>query len=120
LRFQRSWSPILPATQGEYVSLYGTGFGPTDPSLGTGIIPSSAVPKGMAKVRNHSGVRIRVGGIDVPADHIAYVRVSPCCAGLYQATFKIPANVPDGKQEVVLEVNGISSPTGPYIAVEKQ
>ena len=112
--------PPSPATQGEYVSLFGTGFGPTDPPLEAGVVPTKAVPNGIAKVKNHDSVRIRVGGIDVPDDPFTYVGVSPCCAGLFQATFKIPENVPDGNHQVEIEINGVKTPAGPYIAVKKQ
>ena len=109
-----------PAAPGQIVHLYATGLGKTDPPLETGAIPQNEVPNGQAEVVNRAGVRIRVGGVDVPASDIAYVGAAPCCAGLYQVSFKVPETLPDGNHKVVLTVNGVSSPEGPYIAVKRR
>jgi len=69
-------------------------------------------------VVNRAGVRIQVGGVDVPASDIYYVGAAPCCAGLYQVSFKVPESLPDGNHKVVITVNGVSSPEGPDIAVK--
>ena len=53
-----------------------------------------------------------------PAD-IFYVGVAPCCAGLYQLVVKIPDTAPDGNLRVVVTINGIPSPFGPFIAVAR-
>ncbi len=109
-----------PAAPGDIAHLYATGLGQTNPALETGAIPQNEVPNGQAEVVNRAGVRIRVGGVDVPAADIYYVGAAPCCAGLYQVSFKVPETLPDGNHKVVLTVNGVSSPEGPYIAVKRR
>jgi uncharacterized protein (TIGR03437 family) len=62
---------------------------------------------------------LTIGGIAVSGEDLAYVGLAPCCAGLNQVVAKVPANAPDGNLPVVLTINGMSSPQGPYITVRK-
>jgi uncharacterized protein (TIGR03437 family) len=112
--------PGATFTEGEpngIVSLFGTGFGSTQPALVAGVIPSLTVPDGVARVTRPSSVT--VGGIAVPAEDIFYVGAAPCCAGLDQLVIRIPANAPNGNLPVRLTIGGVSSPEGPYITVKK-
>jgi uncharacterized protein (TIGR03437 family) len=99
------------------VSFFGTGFGSTTPALVAGVIPSLAVPDGVARSTGPSSVT--VGGIAVPAEDIFYVGAAPCCAGLDQLVIRVPANAPNGNLPVQLTIGGVSSPQGPYITVKK-
>ena len=45
------------------------------------------------------------------------VGTSICCAGLYQAVVRVPDSLLPGDHEVVITVDGISSPMGPFITV---
>ena len=69
---------FTPAEPGEIVTLYGTGFGATEPPLEAGRIPGAA-----AHLANP--VAFTVGGIAVPAEDVLYAGAAPCCAGLYLA-----------------------------------
>jgi uncharacterized protein (TIGR03437 family) len=108
--------PIAP---GDYAHLYASGLGLTDPVIVTGGIPSTEAPGELAEVVNRANVRIIVGGMEVPAADIAFVGAAPCCAGLYQITFKVPAGLQDGNHKVEIWVDGVQSPSGPYIAVRR-
>ena len=101
---------FTPAEPGEVVTLYGTGFGPTEPAIAAGRIPGAA-----ARLTN--AVAFAVGGIAVPAQDVLYAGASPCCAGLYQFTLRLPADVPDGNADVVATVNGVPTPSGPFLTV---
>ena len=110
---------FTPAEPGEYISLYGTGFGATDPPVPAGAIPLFFLPEGLNGAASvpPGSASLTIGGL--PPDDLAYVGVSPCCAGLYQVVAKVPANAPDGDQQVVLTINGVASPVGPFITVRK-
>ena len=99
-----------PARENEIITVYGTGFGLTDPPLKAGQIP------GKAFNLVHK-VGFRLGDVDVPDENILYAGAAPCCAGLYQFTLRIPANAPKGNVPIVATANGVSSPEGPYIAI---
>ncbi len=103
---------FTPAAPGEVVTLYGTGFGPTEPAIAAGRIPGAA-----ANLTN--AVAFAVGGIAVPAQDVLYAGASPCCAGLYQFTVRLPADVPDGDATVTATVQGVSTPEGPYLTVRR-
>ena len=102
---------FTPAAPGEVVTLYGTGFGPTEPAIAAGRIP------GVAHLTN--AVAFTVGGIAVPPEDVPYKGASPCCAGLYQFTVRLPANLPDGDATVTATVQGVSTPEGPYLTVRR-
>ena len=101
---------FTPAAPGEVVTLYGTGFGPTEPAIAAGQIPGP-------EVNLANAVAFTVGGIAVPPEDVPYAGASPCCAGLYQFTVRLPANLPDGDATVTATVQGVSTPQGPYLTV---
>ena len=103
---------FTPAEPGEFVTLFGTGFGATEPPLATGQIPGAAV-------RLANAVAFTFGGIAVPPQDVLYRGASPCCAGLYQFTVRVPADVPDGDATVTATVQGVSTPQGPYLTVRR-
>ena len=77
-------SPLTPAQPGQYVILWGTGLGPiaqpdTSPPP-TGNLPSQ--------------VEIFVGGQVV--SNITYSGRTPCCSGVDEIVFQLPANAPLG------------------------
>ena len=66
--------------------LYGTGLGPV--TGGDNVAPSAGNLPVQADVF--------VGGVQVPAADVLYSGRSPCCAGLDQIVFKVPASAPAG------------------------
>ncbi len=101
---------IYPAAPGDVITLFGTGFGPTEPPLEAGQIPGSAANLA-------SDVEIAFGGITLLAEHILYAGAAPCCAGLYQFTVRVPHGLPEGRLPVAATVQGVSTPQGPFLAV---
>jgi uncharacterized protein (TIGR03437 family) len=110
---------FTPAGPGEFISLFGTGFGPTDPPLAAGEIPLTALPDHNGQSRLTLAWSLTIGDIPVQPDDVAYVGVSPCCAGLYQLVFRVPPNAPDGNLRVRFTVGGVSTPEGPYVTVRQ-
>ena len=107
-----------PALPGEIISLFATGFGPTDPPFNAGEVPQIEAPPGAADLTNP--VTMTIGGLPIPDQDILYAGAAPCCAGLYQLVVTVPDNVPDGNLAVVATVGGVSTPDGPYVTVMQQ
>ena len=101
---------FTPAKPGDLLTLFGTGFGTTNPPFGPGVLPGEA-----AQVTG--SVSITFGGIKLAPSDILYVGVTQN-AGLYQVNLRVPANVPNGDQSVVITIGGASSPAGGYITVD--
>ena len=89
---------FAPARPGDIVNLFLTGLGDTTPGFSAGEIPTAAA----RSVRN---VRLLLGDVEV---EVLYAGVSPGFAGLYQATFMVPANAPIGDVRVTLISEGPS------------
>ena len=104
---------FTPAAPGEVVTLYGTGFGPTDPPLEAGVVP------GVAAAMVYP-ISFRVGGKAVPPQDVLYAGAAPCCAGLYQFSLRLPADLPDGDAPVTADVLGILTPQGPFLPVRRR
>lgn len=98
-----------PAKPGDAVILWGTGFGPTTPAVAAGVQVSGA-----PYVTNPPSVT--VGGL--PA-RVVGAALAPGSAGLYQVVIILPDALPDGDQQVVAQADGVSSPAGVYITIQK-
>lgn len=102
----------VAAKPNEYVVLWGTGFGPTNPA-----IPVGQQTPGSALYASSNTVTATVNG--TPATVYAGTAVlAPGFAGLYQVAVQIPANAPDGDLPVVATVAGAQSPAGVVITVK--
>jgi len=101
-----------PAAPGEFVSLFGTGFGATNPAFEAGQVPGAQGPLATGDVE------VTIGGMAAPPGDVFYIGVAPCCAGLYQLVVRIPPDAPTGDHAVVLTIEGRSSLEGPFVAVE--
>ncbi len=104
---------FTPAAPGEIVTLYGTGFGPTEPAFEAGVVPG--VPADLAYP-----VSFRVGGKAVPPQDVLYAGAAPCCAGLHQFTLRLPADLPDGDAALTATVLGVFTPQGPFLAIRRR
>ena len=49
-----------------------------------------------------------------------YAGAAPCCAGLYQFAVRLPDDLPDGNVPVIAVVQGVSTPTGPFLAIQRR
>jgi uncharacterized protein (TIGR03437 family) len=94
------------------LTLFATSFGATEPAFAAGVLPNAA-----AQVT--APVSLTIGGIAVPAANLLYVGVTQF-AGVYQVNVKIPPNVPDGDQPVVITIGGSASPSQAHITVKKK
>jgi uncharacterized protein (TIGR03437 family) len=99
-----------PAMPGDFVVLWGTGFGPTNPSTSAGTIVSGAPVTATPAV-------VTVGGIQVP---VVSSILATGNVGLYQITIQLPANVPTGTPAVQASVGGVSTQSGVTIFIGAQ
>jgi trimeric autotransporter adhesin len=94
-----------PAQAGEYVQLYATGLGATNPQYPAGQVLTTAYP-----VADLSKIKVTVGGQVAP---VAFAgMVSP---GLYQVNIRVPDDVASGTLPVVLSVGGQASQTNALV-----
>ena len=100
---------FTPAKPGELVTIYGTGFGATNPAVAPGILPAGA-----AQIT--SNPIVTVGGTTLNSSDVLYAGVSPCCAGLYQLNIRVPA-MGNGDYFVNLYVGTLVTPTGAILSV---
>ena len=95
-----------PATPGETILLFGTGFGPTNPSL-----PAAQLVTSSAVLAN--SVQFTVGG---QAASVVYAGLVG--AGLYQFNVTVP-NIANGDAAIVAQIGGAQTQTGVSITVQQ-
>jgi uncharacterized protein (TIGR03437 family) len=99
-----------PAKPGDVVILYGTGFGPTNPTAGQGFeTPSNAT---------YNTDTLPTVTIDNVAATVYGAALAPGFAGLYQVAIHVPSSLGAGNWPVVATIGGVSSPTGLVLAVQ--
>jgi uncharacterized protein (TIGR03437 family) len=99
-------SSTAPASPGDLVALWGTGFGPTTPQAPAGTIVSG-VPFAPTPT-------ITVGGVSVPVLNSVLTQGS---VGLYQITIQLPANVPTGPVAIQASIGGAQTQAGAMILI---
>jgi uncharacterized protein (TIGR03118 family) len=95
-----------PATPGETISLFGTGFGTTNPPIVAGQVPSGVFPLVTPPAITFKGTSANVSFAGLAG------------AGLYQINVTVPAGLPDGDAPVVATIGPTSSPAGASIAIK--
>ena len=100
-------NPSAPAKPGDTLVLWGTGFGPTNPTVPGGEVVTGAPAAVFAPA-------VTIGGMTVAVISTVLTAGS---AGLYQITVQLPANVPTGAVALQASVGGVSTPAGVTILV---
>jgi uncharacterized protein (TIGR03437 family) len=98
-----------PARPGETVILWGTGFGPTNPSVPDGQV----VPPAVFPVDN---VSVTVGST---AAVVLSASLAPGLAGVYQIAVQLPAGLANGDYPLVAYLNGAPTQSSTTITVQK-
>jgi trimeric autotransporter adhesin len=107
-----SGTGFVPAQPSGYATVYGTGFGSTNPAVAPGDFPPNLA--GATGI-----VRVLLNGTQLPAPNVLYAGVTPFSPGLYQLNLLLPDDTPNGDLSLVLEVAGVQSPAGAYLTVKK-
>ena len=95
------------AQPGETLLIYGTGFGPTNPTA-----PAVQLVSGAPPLTDPSLLQILIGG--VPASVTFAGLVAP---GEYQFNVVVPA-LPNGDQPMIATINGVTSQAGIWIPIQ--
>lgn len=103
------WSLVTaeaPARPNQWLILWATGLGRTDPDAEYGKIPQAA-----ARLARRDDFRVLLDGIPVAQERVNYVGLAPLCAGLYQINVLVPEGVARDP-EIRLQVDDTLSPAG--------
>ncbi len=95
-----------PAQPGETIQIYGTGFGPTNPTLPTSQLVST--PTVLANT-----VQVTIGGVNAQVTYAGLVE-----SGTYQLNVTVPS-VPNGDALVVATVGGVTTQAKLSITVQQ-
>lgn len=98
----------VPAKPGEVITLWGTGFGPTNPAVPAGQEPTVAAPPTQVPVT------VTLGGNPVPV----LGAVLSSYAAVYQIAIQIPASMPDGDHPIIAVANAVQSPANFSLTVQ--
>ena len=101
---------FTPAKPGEWIVLWGNGFGPA------GAPPGVLTPGSQLYLT--APVTVTVGGLSAQVYDGAAV-LAPGWAGLYQLTVQIPNFIPNGDAMVQATVGGVQSPSGVFLTVQQ-
>jgi uncharacterized protein (TIGR03437 family) len=94
-----------PARPGEYITLYATGLGPTNPPYLSGSLVSGALTLA-------GKLQVSIGGAAAPVQFAGLIG-----AGLYQINVQVPDTLPLANAPVVLDVNGTKSAAKVSLAI---
>jgi uncharacterized protein (TIGR03437 family) len=94
---ESGYTTVATATAGDVIELYGTGFGPTTPSVAAGLVFTGAYP-------TSNPVTVSVGGI--PAV-VSFAGLSG--PGLCQINLTVPAGLTAGDNAIIAKVGGYST-----------
>jgi len=101
-----------PAKPGQIVTLYGTGFGDTNPLIQAGELAPGAAPL-------VNPITVTVGTTTVPASDILYAGASPgSITGLYQFNVQLPASTPSGNVPITISIGGFQTQSKLTIPVQ--
>jgi uncharacterized protein (TIGR03437 family) len=100
---------FAPAHPGDLVTIYASGFGPTNPPVAPG-----AVAVGQAQVT--SPVTVTLGSVTLDASNVLYAGAAPG-EPISQLNIRIPSGIPTGNQPLQIQIGGIASPPGAFLAI---
>jgi uncharacterized protein (TIGR03437 family) len=97
--------PTVAAAAGDVIELFGTGFGPTNPTVPAGQPFSGAAPA-------TTPITVRIGNASITP---AFAGLSG--PGLFQFNLTIPSGLGKGDAPLVAIVGGVQTPAGPVISL---
>ena len=104
-----------PAAAGQFIVVYMTGGGQTNPPSVTGTVTPSAVGSPLYAIPL-SSITATINGVNAP---VIWAGASPGeVNGVIQVDITVPAGVHGNALPVAITVNGVPSPSGPTVAVQ--
>jgi len=102
--------PAVPARPGDIVTIYGTGFGVTNPAYAPGVFAASQTPLVTAPV-------VTVAGRTLPASDLLFSGLSTHAPGLYQFDIRVPESA-DGDVSILISAGSGRTQSGATIPVQ--
>jgi uncharacterized protein (TIGR03437 family) len=102
-------SAFAPAHPGDLVTIFGSGFGPTNPPIHPGAIADGAA-------QATGAVTVRLGSTVLGAGDILYVGTAPGLL-ISQLNIRIPSETPPGNQPLQIVIGGIASPPEAFLPI---
>jgi uncharacterized protein (TIGR03437 family) len=100
------------ARPGDIVTLYGTGFGFTNP-----VYQPGEFALGPAFLQQP--VTVTIGANTLANEDVLYAGLSPDAPGLYQFNLRVPLSTPDGAAPVSIRIGAVQTQTGVTIPVKR-
>jgi uncharacterized protein (TIGR03437 family) len=100
---------FAPARPGDVVTIFASGFGRTNPP----IIPGGTA-SGLAPVT--STVTVKLDSVTLDAGDVLYAGAAPG-EPISQLNIRIPSGIPAGNQPLQIQIGGIGSPPGAFLAI---
>ena len=97
-----------PASPGETIILYGTGFGPTSPAT-----PSNMLVTTPAQIVSTNPLSISIGGANAPSSFAGIIE-----SGLYQINVTIPQTAASGDQTIAATLGTVTTQSGTVIPIQ--
>jgi uncharacterized protein (TIGR03437 family) len=102
-----------PAQPGQVITLYGTGFGGTNPT-----VPTGQLAAGVASLT--TPITVMIGTTVLSQQDVLYAGLSPgSINGLYQFNVRVPTAAPDGDVPVSVAIGGFQTQSGATIPVKR-
>ncbi len=98
-----------PARPGDFVTVYLTGLGATNP-----VFPPGALATGLSALA--LPFELRLAGQLIPTSNILYAGFAPDSL-IYQINFRIPTGLPASNQPISVRVDGQTTPPGAYLTL---
>ena len=105
----------VPAKPGEYIVLWGTGFGPTTPAAPAGTL----VPGNGTVYVTAAAPTVTLNGQTITPCAYCAAALAPTWAALDQLAVLVPNTMPDGDWPIKVTVGGVSSPDGVLLTVKR-
>lgn len=94
------------AHPGQIISLFGTGFGDTSPS-----VPAGQIDAGIANLTN--SITVMIGSVTLSSVDVLYAGLAPgSISGLYQFNVRVPASTSAGEIPVAITIGGVQTQAG--------
>jgi uncharacterized protein (TIGR03437 family) len=97
--------PTVPAKAGDIVTLFGVGFGPTNPPVPSGMPFTGSAPTVNPMVLSLNNVKVTPAYSGITA------------SGLYQFNFQVPAGAGTGDVPLQAAVGGVQTPSGAVLSL---
>ncbi|MGH9719888.1 MAG: choice-of-anchor V domain-containing protein [Bryobacteraceae bacterium] len=102
----------VSAKPGDVVTLYGTGFGFSEP-----VFQPGEFPEGVARLKDAATVTI--GGTTLAGADVLFAGLAPDFPGFYQFNVRVPASAPDGNVPVRISIGGAQTQADATIPVKR-